>query len=104
MVEHAAWMLAGAAALALLGMAWLALAMDPHWAQVHGQAGPAPRQQQGLRLLGSIALAACLGLCLVSDHATMAVLVWAMLMAGAAVVIAMTLAWRPQGLRLLWSK
>jgi len=105
MVEfNAAAMLAGAAVLAMLGFSWLALAMDTHWEQVHGQAGPAPGAQKLLRLCGSVLLLASLGLCLMTDHASMAVLVWLMLLAGAAVLVAMTLAWQPQGLQRLWPR
>ena len=89
-----------AAAAALAGLAWLALGMDSHWAQVHAdrpQAGPGR-----LRALGAIALASSLGLCLAADHPSMAVLVWFMLLAGAAIVIAMTLSTRPRWLRWLW--
>jgi hypothetical protein len=102
MVEHAALMLIGAGALTVLGFAWLALAMDTHWEQVHGQTGPASPTRQRLRVLGSLLLAASLALCLLADHASMAVLVWAMLLAGGAVLIAFALSWRPQCLRLLW--
>jgi hypothetical protein len=104
MVEFANWLLAAAAALTVLGLGWLALAMDVHWEQVHGQAGPQARTQTRLRRLGSLLLAASLMLCLAADHPSMAVLVWAMLLAGAAVLIAMTLAWRPHSLRVLWRK
>jgi len=105
MVESAApWMLTGAAALAVLGLSWLALAMDVHWEQVHGHAGPKRGTRTQLRLLGGLLLLASLLLCLGADHASMAVLVWAMLLAGAAVLIAMTLSWRPHSLRLLWPK
>lgn len=102
MAESAPWLLAGAAALTVLGLAWLALAMDRHWEQVHGQPRPASPIQTLLRGLGGLLLAAALVLCLMADHASMAVLVWAMLLAGGAVLIAGVLAWRPQGLRLLW--
>jgi len=104
MVEFAVWMLAGAAALALMGLGWLALAMEVHWEQVHGQTGPKARTRTLLRLLGSMLLVASLLLCLGADHPSMAVLVWVMLLAGGAVLIAMTLSWRPHSLRLLWPK
>jgi hypothetical protein len=101
MVESA--MLAGAALAAVLGFAWLALAMDTHWQQVHGQAAAPTLSRRLLRVLGSLLLAASLMLCLQADHASMAVLVWAMLLAGSAVLIAFVLAWQPRWLRLLWS-
>lgn len=104
MVESAAWMLAGAALAALVGFAWLALAMDTHWQQVHGRAAPTALSRKLLRLLGGLLLTASLMLCLQADHASMAVLVWAMLLAGAAALIAFVLAWQPRWLRLLWPR
>ncbi len=103
MVESASWLLAGAALASVLGFAWLALAMDTHWEQVHGQAATPAVNRRLLRVLGSGLLAASLALCLQADHASMAVLVWAMLLAGAAVLIAFVLAWQPRWLRLIWS-
>ena len=52
-------------------------------------------------LLGASALAAGLVLCLAVDHASMAVLVWVMALAGAALVVAFTLAWRARWLGIL---
>jgi hypothetical protein len=49
-----------------------------------------------LRGLGALALMAALVLCLAADHASMAVLVWVMTLAGAALTIAFTLTWRPR--------
>lgn len=94
-----ALLLTAAAIAALAGFGWLALGMDVHWAQVHGAA---PHRARGLRVGSAAALALSLGLCLGVDHPTMAVLVWLMLLAGAAVAIAMTLSSRPQWLRRLW--
>ena len=97
-------LLTGAAVSAVLGFGWLALAMDTHWEQVHGDAAPPPSLARSLRLAGALALAASLGLCLAADHPTMAVLVWLMLLAGSAMAIAATLSWRPQWLRPLWPR
>ena len=102
MVETSTVMLAAAAALAVLGFAWLALAMDTHWEQVHAQHAVPRAVQRLLRTFGSAALLVSLGLCLMTDHASMAALVWIMLLAGAAVLIAMLLAWRPLWLRRVW--
>lgn len=98
------WMLSAAALLTLLGFAWLALAMDTHWEQVHGREGPVRGTQRLLRWLGSAALLLSFLCCLRADHASMAVLVWAMLLAGAAVAVAMTLSWRPTLLRAAWPR
>lgn len=94
--------LAGAAVLTLIGMAWLALAMDAHWRQVHGAGDPAVPTRRALRILGAAALLASLALCLHSDRPSMAALVWVMLLAAAVVTVALILAWRPDGLRALW--
>lgn len=102
MPEHANLLLAGAGGLTALGFAWLALAMEVHWEQVHGHSGPAPIHQRMLRVMGSLLLVASLVLCLAADHASMAVLVWAMLLAGAAILVAFMLSWRPGWLRVVW--
>jgi hypothetical protein len=104
MFEPVNLLLAGAGASAFLGFAWLALAMDVHWASAHGQSGPSPHYQRLLRRLGSMLLAASLMLCMASDHATMAVLVWTMLLAGAALLVAILLSWWPRSLRALWRR
>jgi len=90
--------IAAASIAALLGMACLALAMDVHWRQVRD----APRTRgSGITMSASgwMLLAASLGFCLLADTATMAVLVWMMLLALAAMAVAFTLGWRPRLLR-----
>lgn len=83
----------------LAGMGWLALALDVHWKQVRGTAPRGPLTTAGrLRALAGLALFGALLLCLKVDHATMASLVWVMVLAGAALAIAFTLAWRPHWL------
>ncbi|MGY0611259.1 MULTISPECIES: DUF3325 family protein [unclassified Luteimonas] len=93
------WLLA-AAACAFAGMGWLALAMPPHALQAWGEV-PAPAQLKRLRVAGCVAIALALACCLGCDHASMAVLVWLMLLAAAAVANAFLLASRPRRLRLL---
>lgn len=86
------WLLM-AAALSLSGMAWLALAMDVHWAQVmHQPAEAAADTRQVRRVLGAVALPLSLLACLMADRPSMAVLVWVMLLAGSAATVAMLLA------------
>lgn len=92
-------LLTAAAVLCVSGMAWLALAMDVHWKQVNKN----PQSTQTvkvLRILGYAALFVSLVCCLAVDHATMASLVWIMLLAGSALSVALTLSWRPRLLRL----
>jgi hypothetical protein len=88
-------LLLAATVLCVSGMGWLALAMDVHWKQVKSGA-PSARTVLVLRSLGYAALAASLLCCLAVDHATMASLVWIMLLAGSALAIAFTLSWRPR--------
>lgn len=99
-MRDAAW-LAAALALAVAGMGWLALAMDAHWPQVFGPRPRARATVPRLRALGAGALSGSLLLCLTVDHPTMAVLVWVMALAGAALAIAFTLARRARWLRVL---
>ena len=95
------WLIA-ATALALAGMAWLALAMETHWGQVmHRPATSATRTRQLLRGLGAASLLLSLLACLAADRPSMATLVWTMLLAGSAVAVALTLSWRPRWLRAL---
>lgn len=101
MGESASMMLLLAAIASVAGFTWLALAMDVHWQQVQGAAGSAPSQRM-LRLLGAAGLAVSAVFCFLADRPSMAALVWVMLMATAAALVAMTLAWRPQVLRVLW--
>lgn len=96
---HEALLLGAALLAALAGMGWLALAMQVHWEQACGAAVQAPARL--LRVLGALALAGSLGLCLVVDHASMAALVWVMALAAAALAVAMALSWRPRWLRIL---
>lgn len=103
-MSSALWLLAAAAA-ALLGMAWLALAMEVHWEQVMARpASQVPATRRLLRGLGSVALALALGACLVADRPSMAVLVWVMLLAASAVLVAWLLARQPRLLAVLWLK
>ena len=97
---EAVFCLAAAALCAFAGMAWLALAMPVHALQAWGHVPP-PAQRQRLRVAGGVALLLALAGCLGSDHATMAVLVWVMLLAVAAIATAMLLSATPRRLRWL---
>ncbi len=90
-----------ALAACVAGMGWLALAMEAHWEQVRGRQPISRRTAIFLRVLGALALAVSLVLCFWIDHATMAPLVWVMAIAGAALMVAFTLSWRPHWLGVL---
>jgi len=81
------------------GMACFALAMQVHWRQVCGQLPLAAAGVRTLRVRGALALTGSLGLCLGADHVSMAALVWVMMSSGSAVLLALTLAYRPKSLR-----
>lgn len=99
---HEALTLAGAVLVCVLGMGWLALAIDTHWRQVRGrEVELTARAVTVLRLLGAGALLASVLLCLRVDHASMASLVWVMTLAASALLVAFTLAWRPRWLAVL---
>jgi hypothetical protein len=85
----------------LAGLGWLALAMDVHWEQACGPVPATRGALRCLRVLGTSGLVASLLLCLHVDHASMAMLVWCMTLAGAALTIAFTLTWRARWLGLL---
>lgn len=95
-----ACLLSAALLSSVAGMGWLALSMQVHAQQVWGGI-PTSRVPRVLRWMGVAALAAALGLCLLVDHASMAVLVWTMALAGASLLVAFTLSWRPRWLRAL---
>jgi hypothetical protein len=92
-------LLAGAVLLNFAGFAWLALAMDAHWKQVRGSGRPPQRRRMPLRLAAGAAFLISLILCNLSDHTTIAALVWVMALTAAALMVAFTLTWRPGLLR-----
>jgi UDP-N-acetylmuramyl pentapeptide phosphotransferase/UDP-N-acetylglucosamine-1-phosphate transferase len=91
--------------LCVCGMAWLALAMDTHWRQVRSGV-PAAHTVRILRLMGATALFTSLLFCLQVDHATMASLVWVMLLGISALSVAVILSWQPRLLvpLIAWSR
>lgn len=84
----------------MAGMGWLALSMRAHAQQVWGVV-PTSMASRVLRWIGIVGLAAALGLCLMADHASMAVLVWIMSLTGGSLLVAFTLSWYPRWLRAL---
>lgn len=91
-------LLGASLALAVCGMGWLALAMKPHWAQVRGSAPHGATTARNLRIAGGVALLLSLVVCLLVDHASMASLVWVMNVSASALIVAMTLTYRPSWL------
>ncbi|RYY04634.1 MAG: DUF3325 domain-containing protein [Gammaproteobacteria bacterium] len=81
--------------LCVLGMAWLALAMEAHWKQVRSDK-VSEKTVRLLRYLGGASVFASLLFCLAVDHPTMASLVWIMLLAASALIVAFTFTLRPR--------
>lgn len=94
-MPDALW-LALALGFTVIGMGWLALAMGVHWKQVREASPRSRRSVILLRALGSASLIVSLVFCLRADTATMAVLVWMMLLAVSAASIAFVLSSRPK--------
>lgn len=92
-------LLAGAVLLNIAGFGWLALAMDSHWRQVRGGDGLTPGGRRLIRRAGGAAFLISLVLCNLSDHATIAALVWVMALTAGALAVAVVLTWRPAWLR-----
>lgn len=88
--------LAAALACNVIGLAWLALAMQVHWQQVLGQRLLPARTATVLRAMGVAGLLISMVICLIVDHASMAALVWIMSLAAAALMVAFMLTWRPR--------
>lgn len=82
-------------------MAWLALSQDVHWQQaVGGKPGSDNSLRASVyRLLGGSGLGISLLFTLLADHPTMAALVWFMLSAASAFLVAMLFTWRARWLR-----
>lgn len=97
MPEVVLWLVA-ATFLSLLGMSWLALAMETHWQQCFKDNAERRNLSPNTIILRSLGIAsiATSGLCcLQADHASMAVLVWFMLLTFSAFAVAMVLSHRP---------
>ena len=77
------------------GMSWMALSMKVHWRQVYEDAELSVAAARTLRLSGVGALIGSLFLCTAADHGSIAVLVWVMSLAAAALIVAFTFTWRP---------
>lgn len=93
-LPKALWFLA-AYLSGVAGLGWMALAMEPHWQQLRGAQPLTRGVARSLRVLGTVGIALSLAICLRVDHASMAVLVWVMVLAAAALTVAFTLSWRP---------
>lgn len=93
----AACLLSAALLSSVAGMGWLALSMPVHARQVWG-GSPTAMASRVLRGMGIAGLAVALGLCLIVDHASMAVLVWVMALTGASLLVAFMLTWHPRRL------
>jgi len=93
-----ALLLALALLLATCGMGLLALSMKPHWDQANAPRPYPESRAWQLRGLGGLALGSALVPCVAADQALLASLVWVMGSTVAALLVALTLAFRPRWL------
>ena len=96
MTHETLWLIS---AIIITGMAmgWMALSKPTHWKQVEKNAPAVTR----LRVAGWIALLLSAICSLKADHASMAVLVWLMLISAASISTGMVLSMKPSWLRIL---
>lgn len=85
--------------LALWGFALLALSQARHLARVLEKNRPPAPSHRAQRATGFIAIGLCLPACITAQGASFGSLLWLMLTCAAAMVVALTLTWRPQCLR-----
>jgi hypothetical protein len=83
------------------GFGWLALAMDVHWQQACRARPLTAGGASVLRGLGLVGIATSLLACLRADHASMAALVWVLMLAASALSVALLLTWWPRALAAL---
>jgi predicted neutral ceramidase superfamily lipid hydrolase len=95
---HDALLQALAMLLSVLGMSWMALAMDVHWQQVHRIGPPVERPSFMLRLLATAAFVASLVLCIAANDVSIAALLWIMSLVASTVLVALALSARPHWL------
>lgn len=88
--------------LAVLGFAWLALALPNHWRQVYGCQPLTAQRKITLRSGAGLMLGLSLMCSLAGDAPAMAILLWVMLLAVATLIVALTLSWRAPWLAWLW--
>lgn len=96
---HEVLLMPAAWALALLGFALLSLVQQYHLIRAGEANPPAARSGYPQRAIGLIAIGAGLPLCIAARGPAFGSLSWAMLATAAAMVVALTLTWRPQWLR-----
>lgn len=86
-----------ALALCFAGMAALSLAMDRHYEQLTGAAEPPHGQRLGLRLAGTVLLAAALWPCVRQWGWGVGLAAWCAWLTAGAMAVAWTLPYRPRG-------
>lgn len=84
--------------LAILGFAWIALAMAAHWRQVWGSRPLSARSKMTLRTAGGLALLLSLICVLTGESLAMSVILWFMLLAAATLIVSLALNRRPSWL------
>lgn len=98
-MTEAMW-LSAAVVTVIVGMGWLALAYQSHWQQVFPTNQHQPNSV-ALKWAGWSFLLMSGVCCFIADHPTMAALVWVMLLAVSAMLVAIILSHQPALLRMI---
>lgn len=95
-------LLLAAVGLSLLGCSFLALSQAKHARAVIGGRALEHKRQRSLRARGWVFVAFSFVPCVIRDGWGFAALSWSLIIAGAALTIAMLLAYRPSSLQVLY--
>lgn len=88
--------------LNLLGFALLALGQERYGEQVYGKDRPVAPVTYAQLAIGFITVSLSLLACLANEGISFGCLLWVLSMGASAMVVALTLSWRPQWLRVAW--
>lgn len=83
-----------------VGMTWFALSIKTHWRQLFANDLLQSRSLT-MRALAGLMLLIAFGFCLLADHPSMAVLVWAMQLTAASLLVAFLLSCFPVPIKLM---
>lgn len=79
---------------AIIGLACLSLSQDKHWRVVRPSKTAVPRVRE-LRMVGYGLLVVCAALCIARDGISFSLILWPLTVGISAIVIGMTIAYRP---------
>ena len=93
--------MAGLFAVVYCGFMCLALSQAKHWTQIVELGRRPPHVARGLRIMGWLLLAVTLAMSAIHDGASFGAVLWTCLLSVGAIAVALTLAWKPNWLRMI---